>query len=737
MSVRSLGSSGGSSTDPTFGPADTTFGSGFEERNRTLTRILEQRWTIHPSIGTLLLVFKSFVGLELARRTTDPKVATLLIKVQDTMTGFVQTFALVKPGSENKVLLLRQVSDLSAAMALDIGDCGKLCQGYYQKSFTGKIFSKTTFDGKFRDMGRRLDERRRELDSILLFATSSSLQADVQEELQADVSGSSDAAMGSESSDPPPYTPGDGSDLFGRDKRGDRQQSAIRAANEEGWVDVVDRGQHTSPLPLTAWSGASSPTTDSPSMSNILDNVPALSFEDGDAASHIDAFLRHQSQRAALLAQSLSPIDLREALQVCEQRICSALLAILSSRDAKHAVLLLEGARAQAFLDAVQAVLDRGSLPSAERTSQARRLIIRLSEARDQLPTSLFISGVSDHDEHPTFAGGFGDIYRASFGGSMVALKRIRMFHAGSDSTRTRLQFCREALVWQTLHHKYILPLIGIDRETFPSSFCMVSPWMKNGTVLKYLSEHGRADVEKLLLQIAEGLGYLHSMKIVHGDLRGTNILVSDDWNVCLADFGLTGVIEDTALSATNGALTSSTNHAGSLRWFAPELMAPTFFGRERFVRTPSSDVYAFACVCLELHTGAPPFSEITPDVAAMLRVVAGERPARPEVMSDELWGLVTAAWAQKFQDRPGVDDVIESMKVLVAPKKYKFTLPSIPPAGPDDGLRAVVLYDYEVWQAHLTDVCNTQRSIGSSASTGGHSPQEGRDHQADYSSRR
>ncbi|KAJ7778477.1 hypothetical protein B0H16DRAFT_888213 [Mycena metata] len=184
MSVRSLGSPGASwpsSADAPFASADTTsVGSGFQERNRTLLGILEQRWTIHPSIATLLLAFKSFVGLELARRTTDPKVATLLVKVQDTMTGFVQTFPLVKPGSENNALFLRQVSDLGAAMALDIGDCGTLCQGFHQKSFTGKIFSKATFDGKFRDMGRRLDERRRELDSILLRATSSSLQADVQ-----------------------------------------------------------------------------------------------------------------------------------------------------------------------------------------------------------------------------------------------------------------------------------------------------------------------------------------------------------------------------------------------------------------------------------------------------------------------------------------------------------------------------------------------------------------------------
>lgn len=95
------------------------------------------------------------------------------------------------------------------------------------------------------------------------------------------------------------------------------------------------------------------------------------------------------------------------------------------------------------------------------------------------------------------------------------------MFQAGADLSQSRLvtllslffvlcysnfllihilqQFCREALVWRTLRHKYILPLIGVDRETFPSSFCMVSPWMQHGTILKYLKERGRADVPKMV----------------------------------------------------------------------------------------------------------------------------------------------------------------------------------------------------------------------------------------------
>jgi serine/threonine protein kinase len=101
------------------------------------------------------------------------------------------------------------------------------------------------------------------------------------------------------------------------------------------------------------------------------------------------------------------------------------------------------------------------------------------------------------------------------------------------------------------------------------------------------------------LHEIAQGLDYLHAMNIVHGDLRGTNILISDDGNACLADFGLTTTIFEA--DSTVGGLTSSSNHGGSVRWFAPELIQPKSFGCERFSRTTASDVYAYACVCLEV----------------------------------------------------------------------------------------------------------------------------------------
>lgn len=65
----------------------------------------------------------------------------------------------------------------------------------------------------------------------------------------------------------------------------------------------------------------------------------------------------------------------------------------------------------------------------------------------------------------------------------------------------------------------------------------------------------------------------------------------------------------------------------------------------------------------LQLHTGNPPFFDVSPDVAAMLKVVAGERPSRPASISDDMWDLITAAWAQNRLDRPSIETIIKSMK--------------------------------------------------------------------------
>ncbi|KAF7336040.1 Kinase-like protein [Mycena sanguinolenta] len=391
--------------------------------------------------------------------------------------------------------------------------------------------------------------------------------------------------------------------------------------------------------------------------------------DDRHAQGYVNDLLTAWEHRRSLLSMMAGsnregrfPDEQRKELEDIEAQIGTTLIFILESPDARREARAFTGNDAQTLIDVIQDVLNRGTLPDAASRSQARKLLQKVSEAQEQLPSSLFITGVNDHDDCPTFAGSFGDVYRASYQGRMVALKRIRTFT--EDSTRTlkhtRL-FCKEALVWQTLRHRFILPLLGIDRSTFAPSLCMVSPWMKNGTVLKYLRDHGQGDVNRLLHEIAQGLDYLHFMNVVHGDLRGTNILISDDENACLSDFGLATTIDD--VDSSRG--TSTSNRAGSVRWFAPELIHPTKFGCPTFVRTKASDVYTYACVCLELYTQKPPFPYLQ-DVAALLGVIEGERPEQPPTMPAALWQLVTTAWAEDFRARPSIHDVAVNLKDMV-----------------------------------------------------------------------
>ncbi|KAJ7290099.1 kinase-like domain-containing protein, partial [Mycena rebaudengoi] len=283
------------------------------------------------------------------------------------------------------------------------------------------------------------------------------------------------------------------------------------------------------------------------------------------------------------------------ALEKDQTAVTARLLEVLYSPSGQQAILALEDDAAQSVLDIMQYALDHALVHAREATSKARRLMGKLCEKCGKLPSSLLITGVTQRDEHISYPGGYGDVYRAMHQGKPVALKHMRMFQ-DTDQRDIHRRFCREALVWQRLRHRYIVPLIGIDTESFPPALCLVSPWMKNGTVMNYLKgKQGtirQRIVNRLIREIAQGLAFLHDELVVHGDLRGANILVSNAGNACLTDFGLT-VLLDTSMSPTR-------NGGGCMRWMAPETLDPNSWGVENQPRMPASDIYAFACVCLE-----------------------------------------------------------------------------------------------------------------------------------------
>ncbi|KAF8212600.1 kinase-like domain-containing protein [Mycena galopus ATCC 62051] len=314
----------------------------------------------------------------------------------------------------------------------------------------------------------------------------------------------------------------------------------------------------------------------------------------------------------------------------------------------------LRGAR-RVFLNKI---LELGLLRNVDRAStqlDARRLLVKLSEACDSLPSSLTIRGIDNKSANPISGGGFADIYEAQYEGHRVALKRLRSFQEDSEENRqTRRKFCREALIWKNLDHHYVLPFLGIDSDSFPGFLCMVSPWMSRGSIVNARS---RPDIGTVPVLVRAAV------------FAPSNILLDDQGHVRLADFGLTAFAD--------GPL-APTNRGGSTRWMAPELLDPGSCGLNEFQRTFASDIYSFACVCLELYTGKAPFSDIKSEGAIFLRVIRGGRPECPTIIPDWCTQLVAKCWLHTPVDRPGTDSIIESIVKAVqkrppsAPRDFK-----------------------------------------------------------------
>ncbi|KLO11549.1 kinase-like protein [Schizopora paradoxa] len=213
----------------------------------------------------------------------------------------------------------------------------------------------------------------------------------------------------------------------------------------------------------------------------------------------------------------------------------------------------------------------------------------------------------------------------------------------------------KEVITWLRLRHPNVLPFIGINRSLFRPRIALLSPWMMNGTSLMYLKNHPEASRVDLIHGVAKGLDYLHLMKpvVMHGDLRGSNVLIDDCGQPLISDFGLVR-IEDSLASIT----ASSFSGRGSLRWQAPELLCPDQFPDIPCNITTKSDVYSFACLCLEIFTGYPPFPHLR-EISVLNEVaILDRRPARPNYcaplgLGDEMWTLMQWCWHRHPAVRP------------------------------------------------------------------------------------
>jgi hypothetical protein len=254
-------------------------------------------------------------------------------------------------------------------------------------------------------------------------------------------------------------------------------------------------------------------------------------------------------------------------------------------------------------------------------------------------------------------SGGMGTVYKAldryradlRDDGRHVAVKILHDSVDGDDMTRLR----REFFCAQALSHPNIVKVYELDRDDNVAFFTME---LLEGKLLSALisEAHPRAVSRTLAWTVIRDVGaalvYAHSRRVVHGDLKPQNIMVTDEGEVRILDFG---------------ASSDPTRDGGDASAGHPWELTPAYACSELLqgkAAEPADDLYALACIAYELLSGAHPFGGRSATDAIEL----GLTPTQPPTLTDRQWRSLRRGLAGNREDRtPSVLEWIADMMPL------------------------------------------------------------------------
>ena len=249
--------------------------------------------------------------------------------------------------------------------------------------------------------------------------------------------------------------------------------------------------------------------------------------------------------------------------------------------------------------------------------------------------------------------GGYAEVWTAidRVSGDIVVLKRLT-----SKVNRQVLHlFIREVTTMAQADHPFFLRLIGFS---FKHPLTIVSEYMPNGSLFKYRqTAKGKRNLTGtrrtlIAMGVSHAMMFLHSLSIVHRDLKSLNVLLDNDLLPRLCDFGIARFMD---------SATPMTKAIGTPHWMAPEMLSNGKYG-------PEVDVYSYAMILYELLTDEVPWGNTRPESMLRQVLVEGKRPQLPRNTPPAMKDLIKMCWAQQPKSRPSfleIYQMFESEEVM------------------------------------------------------------------------
>ncbi|KAL3289724.1 hypothetical protein HHI36_023122 [Cryptolaemus montrouzieri] len=268
--------------------------------------------------------------------------------------------------------------------------------------------------------------------------------------------------------------------------------------------------------------------------------------------------------------------------------------------------------------------------------------------------------------------GAFGKVVKAEAHGLLksgmncvVAVKMLKEGHTDNEMMDLVSEMEMMKMIGK---HINIINLLGCCTQNGP--LFVIVEFAPHGNLRDFLRQHrpssgyepaiGMVEKEKKTLtqkdlvsfayQVAKGMEYLASRRCIHRDLAARNVLVSDDYILKIADFGLARDIHcnDYYRKTTDGRL--------PVKWMAPEAL----FHR---VYTTKSDVWSYGILLWEIMTlGGTPYPSV-PSVEKLFQLLRnGHRMEKPPCCSLEIYLLMRECWSYQPNERPTFSELVDDL---------------------------------------------------------------------------